>query len=218
MVLPRQPCLARALLAAAVAAALPARARGDEDLNRQLHQAAGRADLAAVEAAVAAGAEVDAVSSESPRWTPLCQALERHEAGYQHVVRALLAKGASASFRDMQGRTPLLLAAQHGHHSMVKELLAAGAGAVDVHSLDGGTALLLAAKRGDAEAARLLIEGRADVNRPDLDGNTPLKQAMAGGVAMMEAFGIADRIFGKRDPAPASSEADARNEGGREEL
>ena len=84
------------------------------------------------------------------------QILSASASGKTSDVQALLAKGAPLEAHDKEGRTPLMLAAQHGYAETVRALLAKGARA-DARDKSGftayGLALLAPAGRNDHEPA-----------------------------------------------------------------
>jgi hypothetical protein len=84
-----------------------------------LHRAANRGDLAAVEALLAKGADVNALALA--KQTPL------HLAVTQEIAQLLISKGALIEARDRWGRTPLFWAAGAGRKDVVETLLAGGA-------------------------------------------------------------------------------------------
>jgi len=92
---------------------------------------------------------------------------KNHEA----IVRLLVAKGASISHTDYQGRTPLHEAAFYGHVDMLKFLIDSGhpINCADVH---GQTPLFRAVEGGRHEAVRLLVENGAQTNQLDEHGVT----------------------------------------------
>ena len=95
---------------------------GGDHAQRQLFQAAQRGDIAAIEAAVSHGAEIDASD-------PL-GALAIHMAstrGHAEAVKVLLLLGASVDSRLRSGPTALHLAAEGGHHKTAVVLLENGA-------------------------------------------------------------------------------------------
>ena len=69
--------------------------------------------------------------------------------------------------------SPLIVAAQEGHHEVVAALIAAGA-SVDEASDTGRTPLYVAAENGHHEIATALLAARANVDLATNDGMTPL--------------------------------------------
>lgn len=116
------------------------------------------------------------------------------------IVQILVNAGANCFDRDLQGRTPLMLAVMQGFVEAAKILIAAGA---DVNSIsqpdskvmvlfrgDGisRTALHFATEAGQKDAIALLLEAGADPNIPDGKGNTPLDVATCKGFADIAAL------------------------------
>ena len=98
--------------------------------------------------------------------------------GDERLVDALLAHGANTNVADMRrGYTPLRLAAENNHLSIVKKLLAHDAELDTVDSLDD-TALIRAALRGNTEVVQVLIDAGADLNRVGAGGMTALMWAI----------------------------------------
>ena len=96
------------------------------------------------------------------------------------AVRALLATGASASAREVDGTTALDWAISRDDLEMVELLIGAGAD-VTAKNRYGVTPLLLAANNaGVAVVDRLLMAG-ADANTALSEGETPLMTAARGG-------------------------------------
>ncbi len=126
--------------------------------SRNLVAAAESGDLAAVQAALAAGADVDQIRTRTTGWQ-VGEPLRRVE-------------------------TALSIAARDGHTEIVRELLAAGADP-DIICTSGGTALIVATgSRGRVdrtEIIRLLLDAGADPIGPRLRGRTALEWAIVYG-------------------------------------
>jgi ankyrin repeat protein len=123
--------------------------RGAKAAQRGLRKA--RADAAALHAAI------DQRGSES--------------------LRALLDAGAPIDFRDPEGRTPLIHAAESGAAEIVEVLLERGAALEARDSRHSRTALIAAAAAGQADAVRILLERGADNGRKDVNSKTALDYA-----------------------------------------
>jgi len=142
---------------AAIGAALarePAALRGrSPDGWPALHLAAyfGRAE--AVEALLAAGADVTLLSDNDERNTALHAALAGRRV--PRIVLALLGRGAGVDTRAGGGYTPLHIEAFHGDVAFIQMLLAHGADAT-ARADDGRTALAIAEVKGFVAAARRL--------------------------------------------------------------
>ncbi|XP_068186093.1 ankyrin repeat domain-containing protein 50 isoform X2 [Antennarius striatus] len=101
-------------------------------------------------------------------WTPL------HAAacdGHRAVCAALTEQGSMARVgeMDIEGRIPLILAAQEGHWSTVKLLLDRRS-PIDHRAYDGHSALSAALLEGQVEAAELLMRRGADTDVRDAEG------------------------------------------------
>jgi ankyrin repeat protein len=147
--------------------------------NTALHLAALNHDLAAVNAMLGAGAEVDARNTAAA--TPLL-----YGAGHAGIIRALLARGADPNAASKLKITPLMVAVSHPDSLEVARLLIeAGA---DVHAKTSGdvdATLIKAVTAGDRRTVELLISRGAA-----RDGKTVSmalsKAAFAGDVALVE--------------------------------
>ena len=134
------------------------------DLNAGLIKAAREGDAVAVQAALDAGAGVNASADQG---VPALMAAAR--------------EGRDVNARDtIYGATALMMASNSGYTDMVKLLLEKGA---DVNAKDtklGTTALWVAAANGHADIVKLLLAAKADINVVvKLEGNdhTPLSMA-----------------------------------------
>ena len=114
-----------------------------------LHRAAQAGDIAGLQAALSAGAEVDARDGRG--WTALMHAVSQ---GYILLVEPLLEAGASPDVRAPDGATALFMAAVLGHTEVI-ELLSNRGADVSVKGPKGKTAVDVARTRyGDVDVAR----------------------------------------------------------------
>jgi len=159
-----------------------------------LSAAASYASQAVVERLLGAGADPEVKVTRSGQ-TVLMTA---SRVGNTGAVKALLDHGVDVNAKESdRGQTALMWAAAEGHAEVVSLLLGhaadpkirsverntAGArlqSATPVANVDRGglTALLLAARQGQAAATRALVEGGADSNQTDPDGNNALVVAV----------------------------------------
>ena len=129
------------------------RAEREEARETALLSAAGGGDLAAVEAGLGDGTDVNARDSESN--TPLM--VTRDPA----IARRLIEAGADVNARNRQASTPLIEAAKHGSAEVARLLIEHGA---DLEARDNEanrTALEWALEAEQAEVARALREAGA---------------------------------------------------------
>jgi len=147
---------------------------GLSDKDAELIGAAFKGDLAAVSAALANGADVNAKNNKG-----LTALMKASAGGHADVVKFLLDKGADVNSKNTNGYTALMAASWSGHADVVKLLLDRG---VDVKAKDieGGTALMGASWAGHADVVKLLLDKGADVNAKDNKGITVLMHASAG--------------------------------------
>jgi len=143
----------------------------------EVAEAAMRGDRAAVRAALARNADVNAPQVDGS--TALHWAAEHEDV---EMADILLEAGARVAVRTREGVTPLQLAATNGSAPMLGRLLRAGADPNAALTPAGDTALMLAARTGRADAIRALLESGANVNATETwGGTTPLMWAVSGG-------------------------------------
>ena len=97
------------------------------------------------------------------------------------MVAKLLAAGANPNARQVNGVTPLMMAARTGKPSIVKALLARGADPNAVIPSTGQTALVWATAEAQLDVMHELIEAGADVHVRSTLGFTPLLFAARNG-------------------------------------
>lgn len=134
-------------------------------------------DTTAAEAALAAGADANAVLDYGE--TPLARAVEAQD---PDLVATLLRHGARADGADASGLTPLALACERGGAGIVKQLLEAGADPRRPGA-EGAAPLALCARFAPAETVGWLLARGAPADRADPRGQTPLMWAAAAGQA-----------------------------------
>lgn len=143
---------------------------GDRENSRPLHNAAARGHLDTARFLVKKGADVN-VRNKTQGMAPIHWAAPRESLA---IVEYLLDKGASIDAQDLEGRTPLFIAAENWKTPMVRLLIERGA--------DGGwTALHNAAFGGLHGVSARLLEKGLDVNAATDNGWTPLFAAASRG-------------------------------------
>jgi ankyrin repeat protein len=86
--------------------------------------------------------------------------------GDETYLRYLLQKGADPNMRDGRGNTPMVLAVNGGHASLIP-VLVAGKANINLANGSGETPLILAVQRRDLAAARTLLSLGADPDQTD---------------------------------------------------
>lgn len=110
--------------------------------------------------------------------TPLAHAASR---GHLAVVNRFL-QCPIIDFRPQnEHRSPLIIAVDNGHHSILKTLIESGNFDHHATDADGRSASGHAVRRRNCEAVRLLIESGVDAGRQEAAGITPLNMAVAQG-------------------------------------
>ncbi|KAG9439734.1 hypothetical protein H6P81_019899 [Aristolochia fimbriata] len=143
----------------------------DEEGWAPLHSAASRGDVAAIEALLSFGGNVN-LANHGGR-TALHYAASK---GWLQVAELLLSHGAKINHKDKVGSTPLHRAASVGHAQLCELLIEEGA-EVDAVDRAGQTPLMSAVICHNKEVALLLIRHGADVDAEDKEGYTVLGRA-----------------------------------------
>jgi uncharacterized protein len=155
-----------------------------------LSEAAMFGSGALVEALLKAGADANTLTTERGETVLMTAA----RAGNAEAVKALLEHGADANAKEtFRGQTGLMWAAAENHPDVIKLLIAhgadpklrssdrdttppklmAGTPAAPI-SRGGLTPMVFAARQGSIDSAKALLDGGADINQGDADGNNPL--------------------------------------------
>lgn len=142
--------------------------------DQALLTAAGRGDRAAVEAALAAGASIDARDSQLQ--TALLIAVQRGDSG---LASYLISRGADINAQAANQDTPWLLAGALGRTEILAAMLDTGKVDYTKRNRYGGNALIPACERGHVETVRLLVSrSKIDVNHINNLGWTALLEAV----------------------------------------
>jgi ankyrin repeat protein len=127
------------------------------DAETPLHWAAYRDDLAAADALIKAGTDVNAATDLGV--TPVWVASQN---GSEAMVHKLLAAGADPNRPLLVGETPLMVAARGGYPEVVELLVAKGAN-VNAKGARSQTALMWAAAEKHPDVVKVLLAHGADV-------------------------------------------------------
>ena len=159
-------------IAQAVEAAREAarRAQSSKESLAALHEKLSKGEYAGAESLLANGADVNARDEQG--WSLLAEAALH---GQRTVAELLLTHGAdvNAKEEEMNGQTPLHIAAGSGNNDVAEVLLAHGAD-VNAKEDNGQTPLFEAASAGRRPVVELLLAHGADVNAKNNGGQTPL--------------------------------------------
>ena len=181
----------------------------DPDGATLLHHAAGFGRLDTMTWLVDAGADVNAKT--------LRGATALHWAIHDDAkVRLLLTRGAVVNTKQVDGRTPLFLAASLGNGNTTLRLLLEHGADPSIATMNGQTPMMAAAIRGDVDAIGLLIAKNGDVNAKNAAGETALMLAATCGnpkaVALLLDRGADARVRTKRNETALGNAGTSGNE------
>jgi ankyrin repeat protein len=181
----------------------------DANGSTLLHHATGYGSIDAIKRLLDAGADVNAANRR--RSTPLHWAL--HD---EAKVRLLLSRGAAVNTKQVDGRTPLYIAASMADGaSLVKLLLENGANP-SLATANGMTPLMAASVRGDVAVAKQLVDKGIDVNIKNGAGETALMFAGTNGSPAIVGFlldhGADAKIKSKRSETALGNAGTSGNE------
>ena len=150
---------------------LGAASNGDTVMDPRLRAAALKRYLAALDRALAEGADPNAMDADG--YTPLIFAVCNNNTD---CVAKLIEAGAHPDCYTDKGRTPLNSAASSGYAETIRVLLASGAQVdfVPPYGYGSLTPLHYAIDFGHAQAVRALLAAGADVNRRSEDFSKPV--------------------------------------------
>ena len=183
--------------------------------DQALLTAASRGDAAAVKAALASGAAIDA--RDGHRQTALLFAVQR---GDRELALYLIGSGADINAEAANHDTPWLLAGALGRTEMLAAMLETGKVDYAIRNRYGGNALIPACERGHVDTVRLLLDrSQIDVNHVNNLGWTALLEAVIlsdGGprhieiVKLLLAAGADPNIADKAGVTPLKHARDRR--------
>jgi ankyrin repeat protein len=146
----------------------------------QLIEAIGKADIRAIEAAVKADADINAVGVHQT--TPLHWALTKRDIGSE-VIRRVLELGGNPNAKDELGNSPVSLTAGGDRLDLLQLFLSHG-GDPNIRKNDVTTALQEAVNQQRSENIRVLLKHGANANARN--GETPM-----GDTVCLDATAIA---------------------------
>jgi uncharacterized protein len=142
--------------------------------DQALLSAAGRGDVAAVKAALAAGAAIDA--RDQQQQSALLLAVQR---GDRDLAFHLIGQGADINAEAANHDTPWLLAGALGRTEILAAMLDTGKVDYTKRNRYGGNALIPACERGHVDTVRLLLSrSKIDVDHINNLGWTALLEAV----------------------------------------
>eukprot|EP00929_Paragymnodinium_shiwhaense_P104556 TRINITY_DN69114_c0_g1_i1.p1 TRINITY_DN69114_c0_g1~~TRINITY_DN69114_c0_g1_i1.p1 ORF type:complete len:983 (-),score=270.31 TRINITY_DN69114_c0_g1_i1:294-3242(-) len=143
----------------------------DMDGNTPAYLAASHGQVPALEALVAAKANLDIADVDGV--TPVSVAVQQEET---KALKVLLDAGADANKTDLQGTGPLIWAVAENDIEAMRLLLEAKAD-VNLAAHDGSTPLHVASEGDQPVSLRMLLEAKADTQRQTKEGQTALQVA-----------------------------------------
>jgi cytochrome c len=180
-------------------------------LAAPIHDAAKTGDVAAITAALDAGADINAIDGGG---TPLYFAVKR---GHLAAAKLLIERGAKVNVGSRYWGYLLTIASTQLRVDLMTLLLEHGANPNS--TFDGESVLHVAAKYGCLACVKVLVEGGADVNAPTYDSHastrTPIHLAIRYGYTEVADYLMAHGVVVPK-PAPITAKlAEADPERGR---
>ncbi|MGE3304566.1 MAG: ankyrin repeat domain-containing protein [Rhizobiaceae bacterium] len=153
-----------------------------------LIDAVNAGDAGAVQAAIAAGAQLEAC--DAAKRTPLLLATRANDVA---SARLLIDAGADVNAKDNIRDTPFLYAGAEGRNEILKLILATGRANLKDTNRYGGVALIPAAHHAHPETVRILLATDIDIDHVNDLGWTALIEAVIlgdGGPVYQEIVGL----------------------------
>ena len=139
----------------------------------EIHNAAHKGDLKAIERLSSHGADLNELAASGD--TALITSIL---AGHSAVARLLIERGADIHARNLGGFTPLHAAAYSGRTDLLPLLISNSTDINDQKNKAGVSPLTVAAEEGQFEAVKRLIELGADLEAAEQNGYTALTRAL----------------------------------------
>lgn len=160
-------------------------ASGQISMNERLLEAAKAGNVDGIQAALEAGAAVDARDGNDRTALLLATIADSPQA-----ARLLIEAGADVNAKDAREDSPFLYAGAQGRTEILKLLLAAGADLASTNRY-GGTALIPACHHGHVETVKVLLETTIDIDHINRLGWTALLETVILGDGGSTYLGIA---------------------------